>query len=160
MEFRSKLKATDIDAVSEILRSTGFFYNHEIAIAMELVNENLTKGGEKSGYIFNIAEINNQPCAFSCYGKIPCTDDSFDLYWVAVHKSQQSKGTGKTLMDMAVKDIARMSGKYIWADTSSRPLYESTRKFYLKSGFEKIAELPNFYGANDNKIIFLKKLQK
>lgn len=158
MNYRSKLKVSDVQAISEIVKSAGFFSDAEIEIAEELALENLEKGPEKSGYIFNIAEKDNVPVGYTCYGPIPGTCDSFDLYWIAVHQSQRGKGIGKVLMEMAVEDIARLSGKNIWIETSSRPIYEPTIQFYLKCGCEKIAEFPNFYGENDNKIVFLKKI--
>ncbi len=135
---------------------SGFEFNVSV-LAEELALENLNKDPEKSAYIFNIAEFEDRPVGFTCYGKIPGTADSYDLYWIAVHDSQRGKGLGKTLMVMAVDDIAHKSGKNIWIETSSRAIYEPTRQFYLKTGCEIIAELPDFYGAMDNKLIFHKK---
>jgi len=158
MNFRNILKQSDVSAVEEILRSSGFFYNSEIEIACELAQKNLDEGAEKSGYIFNIAEIDDQATGFTCYGAVPGTAASFDLYWIAVHQSQRARGIGKILMNMALEDITRKGGKNIWIETSSRAIYESTRQFYLKYGCEKIAELPGFYGPNDDKVIFLIKV--
>ncbi|MBC8439470.1 MAG: GNAT family N-acetyltransferase [Deltaproteobacteria bacterium] len=158
MNFRKKLKTTDIDSVREILLSSSFFYDYEIAVAQELVEENLAKGEEKSGYIFIIAEKDETPIGFACYGKTPCTADSFDLYWIAVHQNQKNAGIGKGLMHLIEADIAVLGGKNIWIETSSRPLYEPTRIFYLKTGYDLIAQLPHFYGKNDHKHIFLKNL--
>jgi len=157
MKYRSQLRESDVQAIIEIVKSTGFFSDSEIDIAEELARENLAKGPEKSGYIFNLADKEDTPVAYSCYGKTPGTEDSFDLYWIAVHQSERGKGIGKILMEMAVEDIARLSGKNIWIETSSRPIYEPTRHFYLKCGCEIMAQLPHFYGKNDNKIILLKK---
>jgi ribosomal protein S18 acetylase RimI-like enzyme len=154
MNFRNTLKSSDFISIKEILSSTGFFYDTEVEIVMELMQENIEKGEEKSGYIFNIAEVDAKPLAFVCYGKIPGTESSFDLYWIAVDQSLQGKGIGKIMMDMAVDDMRKRGGKNIWIETASRPLYEPTRKFYLAYGCEKIAELPGFYGENDNKVIF------
>ncbi|MBU1340648.1 MAG: GNAT family N-acetyltransferase [Proteobacteria bacterium] len=156
MEFRKKLKQSDSAFVREILASSHFFYDYELDVAEELVQENLIKGQEKSGYIFIIAEKSKIPVGFVCYGKTPCTADSFDLYWIGVHQNQKGNGIGKTLMHLLEEDIADLGGKNIWIETSSRPLYEPTRMFYLKTGYEMIAQLPNFYGKNDDKLIFLK----
>ncbi|GAB4290446.1 MAG: hypothetical protein Kow0068_15870 [Marinilabiliales bacterium] len=158
MKFRRNLNSSDIASIKEILESTGFFYDSEIDIAQELAQENIDKGEEKSGYIFNLVEIDNKVVGFTCYGKIPGTADSFDLYWIAVHNSQRGKGIGKILMNLAVEDIKRMQGKNIWIETSSRPIYEPTRQFYLKNDCDIIAELPEYYGPKDNKVIFLKKV--
>lgn len=156
--FRSELRQSDVGAIVEILRSTSFFYQHEIDVAVELAEENLKKGEAASGYIFLIAEKAGKTVAFACYGKTPCTADSFDLYWIAVHHDLQGAGLGKRMMKMAEEAIRDLGGKKIWIETSSRPLYESTRAFYLKSGCGLVAELPDFYGPGDNKCIFLKRL--
>lgn len=154
MEFRNKLKKTDLVHIQEMLESTGFFYESEVDIALELVQENLDKGEEISGYIFNMAEEHKRPIAYSCYGNIPGTESSFDLYWIVVHQSFRGKGIGKVLMDMLVADIKKRGGQTIWIETSSRPLYEPTRQFYLSYGCKMVAELPEFYGKNDSKLIF------
>lgn len=154
MEYRSKLSASDMAPLEEILLSSGFFYDSEVDIALSLARENLEAGEEKSGYIFNVAEENGKPVAFTCYGKIPGTESSFDLYWIVVHKSQRGKGIGKILMNMAREDIGKRGGENIWIETSSRPLYQPTIHFYLSYGCEKVTELPDFYGKNDNKVIF------
>lgn len=158
MIFRRELKESDKGFIEEILISTGFFYDYEIEVAVELAQENLEKGEEKSGYIFIMAETEEKPVAFACFGKTPCTADSFDLYWIAVHQNQKGKGLGKLLLNLMEKEVSGLGGKNIWVETSSRPLYEPTRMFYLKTGYEIIAELPDFYGENDNKNIFLKKV--
>ena len=155
INFRKKLNNSDFKYLKEILVSTGFFYDSEVEIVKELVEENLEKGEEKSGYIFNIAEKNGKPVAFTCYGEIPGTENSFDLYWIAVHKSLRDNGIGKTLMNMAVEDIRKKGGKNIWIETASRPIYEPTRQFYIAYGCKKIAELPEYYGKDDNKVIFM-----
>ena len=156
MNFRKTVKESDLNSIKEILESTGFFYDYEVDIAIELAEENMTRGEDASGYIFIVVEDAGNPVAFACYGKTPCTADSFDLYWIAVHQNQKGKGIGKQLMKMAEENIAQLSGKNIWIETSSRPLYEPTRQFYLNLGCKIVAELPNFYGENDHKVVFLK----
>jgi hypothetical protein len=66
--------------IREIASSTGFFREDEIRIAVELVEEWLAKG-VASGYEFFFADIDGKPVAYSCYGLIPCTLHSYDLYW-------------------------------------------------------------------------------
>lgn len=140
--------------LKEILISTGFFYDSEVDIVEELSTENLEKGEDESGYIFNVAEEDGRPVAFTCYGPIPGTQSSFDLYWIVVHSSLRGKGIGKILMQMAQEDIKKRGGDSIWVETSSRPLYKPTQQFYLSIGCVKEAELSDFYGKGDNKIIY------
>lgn len=160
MNLRRELKTSDAGFIREILESTGFFYDYEIDIALELVEENLLKGEEKSGYIFLIAETYKIPVGFACFGKTPCTAASFDLYWIAVHQEQKGQGIGKLMLTRVEEEIAKQGGKNIWVETSSRPLYEPTRLFYEKNGYSMVSELPDFYGENDHKNIFVKKLNQ
>lgn len=158
MKFRNQLIESDIQEIKEILNSTGFFYDFEVEVAAELAQENFEKGEEKSGYFFTVVEVNDKPVAFSCYGKTPCTAASFDLYWIAVHQNQKGNGIGKILMKMLEVHVKQLGCKNIWIETSGRALYEPTRQFYLKYGCNLVAELPEFYGENDSKLIFLLKV--
>ena len=160
IKYRSSLKNSDLDDLCNILISTTFFYASEVEIVRELVGENLAKGEEESGYIFNVAEKEGRPVAFTCYGPVPGTEKSYDLYWIAVHQDNRGQGIGKILMDMAVDDIKNRGGGNIWIETASRPLYEPTRRFYLSYGCEKAAELDEFYGKNDNKVIFCYRIER
>jgi len=158
MEFRRTLKDSDLIAIREILNSSGFFYDFEVDVALELAAENLKFGEDKSGYIFLLVDIDNKPVAYACYGKNPSTFDSFDLYWIAVHKDYNGKGIGKKMVAEIEKDVARLAGKRLWIETSSRALYEPTRHFYLRIGYQLIAELPDYYTENDSKCVYLKKI--
>ncbi|MFO7978718.1 MAG: hypothetical protein R6U64_08675, partial [Bacteroidales bacterium] len=83
--FRDTVIASDRDQVRAIALSSGFFRPDEVEVAVELVDEVLEKG-EASGYHFIFALIDEQPVGFVCYGAIPCTIGSYDLYWIAVEE--------------------------------------------------------------------------
>lgn len=158
LDYRRVLKESDLPALREILVSTGYFYADEVEIAIELAQENLDHGDEKSEYRFILVELETMPVGFACYGKIPGTKDSFDLYWIAVHEDYRGAQIGKTLLRMVEDHVAELSGKHIWVETSSRPLYNSTRMFYQRMGYRIKAELPDFYATNDDKIIYMKRV--
>ena len=82
--FRETVKPEDVEHVREIVDSTGFFYDFEIPVAVELVEERLAEG-EKSGYFFIFVEMEGKTVSYSCYGPIAGTDAGFDLYWIATH---------------------------------------------------------------------------
>lgn len=158
IQYRDNITDRDLSLLRDILESTGYFYEEEINIALELAGKNLKNGPEKSGYSFEIAELEGRMIAFACYGKIPGTKDSFDLYWIAVHEDHRGKGIGRLLLRRVEDIVSDMSGKHIWLGVSSRPLYNATRKFYRSLGYRVTAELYDFYAQNDNKIIFVKRL--
>lgn len=145
----------DVESVRNIVSSTGFFSHEEILIAVELVKERLNKG-ESSGYSFLFLEFSKQTIGYSCFGPIPGTKLSYDLYWIAVHKDFQSKGLGKILLEESEQMIHRMGGRRIYIETSGRKQYESTRKFYLANNYKQEAVLADFYAPEDSKILYLK----
>jgi ribosomal protein S18 acetylase RimI-like enzyme len=155
--FRTKPTQADIENIREIVTSTGFFQNHEIPVAFELVEERLKKGLE-SGYLFIFADVDGKTVAYSCFGEIACTKGSYDLYWIATHNDFRGKGIGKKLMAQTMKAIAEIGGRAVYIETSSKALYEPTRKFYENYGCSTEAILKDFYDTNDHKHIYKMKV--
>ena len=148
----------DIQSIREIVESTGFFRADETDIAVELVEERLARG-KSSGYEFMFACQNGKPVAYSCYGLIPCTIKSYDLYWIAVHNNHRGTGTGSSLLKLTEKEIAIAGGYAIYAETSSREQYLSTRKFYEKNDYQLKARFEDFYDDGDDKVVYVKYLK-
>ena len=157
LTLRYKASNHDIVWVREIVESTGFFHPPEVDVAIELVEEGLRRG-DASGYYFAFAELCGQPIAYVCFGPIACTASSFDVYWIAVHRDQQKFGIGRWLMTLTEDLIRSQGGRRIYVETSGRPDYLPTRKFYDRCGYARVAELPEFYGDEDSKVIYLKVL--
>jgi ribosomal protein S18 acetylase RimI-like enzyme len=157
LSFREDLLSDDPETVRDIVASTGFFYDHEIEVAVELAEERLQKGLE-SGYLFLFAEQGGRTVGYSCYGEIACTTGSYDLYWIAVRNDCRNQGIGKVLLQKTEALIAGQKGRIIWVETSGQGKYLSTRKFYLRSGYQEEAVLKGFYGPGDDKFIYVKRL--
>lgn len=156
--IRTEVRTGDAESVREIVESTNFFHNYEVDVAVELVEESLVKG-EASGYNFLFAELDGRIIAYSCFGLIPCTASSFDLYWIVVHNGYRKNGIGRKLLALTEDAAARMGASAFYAETSSQPLYEPTRRFYLSNGYLEEARLKDFYNNNDDKLVYSKRLQ-
>jgi ribosomal protein S18 acetylase RimI-like enzyme len=100
------------------------------------------------------AEEDGETLAYVCFGPIPCTLHSFDFYWLATHKKAQRKGIGKKLVFEMFKRIKQMGGKKVVLETSGRPQYEPTHKFYRACGFELEATLKDYYAEGDDCLMF------
>lgn len=149
----------DIDALIAIVHATGFFRAEEIRIARELMDQHLAQGALGSGYHFERAyDQQGELAGFACHGPIPGTDGSFDLYWIAVHPRAQGHGLGHLLVEAVVAETSRSGGRLLYAETSSQPLYDPTRAFYLRCGFREAARLPDFYRPDDDKIVYVRNL--
>ena len=155
--WREDPVTADIESIVEIVQSTGFFSEEELYIASELAEERLLKG-TKSGYYFLFLEIDNKLTGYSCYGPVPGTMHSFDLYWIAVSNESRGMGLGSHILNMSEQKISAMKGKRIYIETSSRDQYIPTRKFYEEWGYRPEARLKDFYTTGDDKIIYVKTL--
>jgi ribosomal protein S18 acetylase RimI-like enzyme len=157
LSFRQDVRPGDPGTVREIVASTGFFHDHEIAVAAELVEERLQKG-LPSGYLFLFAEQGGSTVGYSCYGEIPCTEGSYDLYWIAVRDDRRGRGIGKVLLQKTEALIAGRRGRAVWVETSGREKYAATRNFYLGNGYAEAAVLKGFYAPGDDKFVYVKRL--
>lgn len=157
IDWRKTVLKKDEENVQNIVESTGFFNPEEIEIAVELVKERLQKG-TASGYHFIFAEIAGKTIGYACFGLIPATQSSYDLYWIAVHNDYRGAGIGKQLLTLSEKTIAEMGGKRIYIETSGREQYHPTRAFYLACDYTEAAVLNNFYAPGDAKYIYVKTI--
>ncbi|MCA9285932.1 MAG: GNAT family N-acetyltransferase [Phycisphaerales bacterium] len=161
--LRGEPRPADIDAVREIVASTGYFTLEEIDVAVELVEERLAQG-PSSGYEFVFVDegrdLDARPVAYACFGRVPLTQSSFDLYWIAVRDDRRGKGLGRVVLAEAERRIAAIGGERVYAETASRPQYEPTRAFYRACGYAEAAHLPDFYSSGDGKVIYAKRLER
>lgn len=155
--FRNEARTTDTTAVGELVADTGFFRPDEVEVAVELVAERLANG-DASGYHFRFADDADGLAGYVCYGPVPCTVGSFDLYWIVVHRRCQGSGLGRKLAALAEESAKAMGGRLMYVETAGKEQYRSTRAFYEKIGYTLAAELPDFYEIGDAKIIYQKKL--
>jgi ribosomal protein S18 acetylase RimI-like enzyme len=158
-QLRYEVVPGDVEAVRTLVERTGFFNGDEVAIAAELVEARLADGAA-SGYEFVFADLGGSLAGYACYGAIPCTAASYDLYWIAVEPKFQRHGAGRTLMDAVESQVAARGGERIYIDTSGREQYQPTRAFYERSGFRCEARLADFYAPGDDRVIYVKQLLK
>lgn len=157
LTFREDVFPEDVAHVRNIVASTGFFFEAEIEVAVELVQERLTKG-LASEYYFVFAEQDGKVLGYACFGPIACTVASYDLYWIAVHHDARGKGIGKQLLAQSEACIGARGGQRVYIETASREQYEPTRGFYLACGYREEAVLEDFYAPGDGKVIYVKAL--
>ena len=158
--WRTEVLLPDSPAVRSLVERTGFFHPDEVDIAVELVDEHLARG-PASGYhfVFAINEVDEALIGYACYGPVPCTRSSYDLYWIAVNPDFQRHGFGRALMSAAESRILDAGGERVYIDTSGRGQYASTRAFYERNGYACEARLKDFYAPGDDRVIYMKVLK-
>lgn len=158
--YRCELRPGDAAAVRRLVAATGFFSAAEIDVAVELVDEALARGSA-SGYEFLFADDaghEGELTGYTCYGPIPATRSSYDLYWIAVAPGRQGSGLGRELLRESERRARAAGATTMYVDTSGRAQYAPTRRFYERSGYAMAAELPDFYAPGDAKIIYARAL--
>ena len=157
LTVREDVRPNDVEAVRQIVTSTGFFHDHEVDVAAELVHERLQRGAA-SGYHFVFVEDAGRTIAYACYGLIACTVGSYDLYWIAVHNDFRRRGLGQILLRVTEERIARAGGRRVYIETSGREQYAPTQQFYERCGYTREAALAEFYAPGDDKLIYTRAL--
>jgi len=143
----------DREAIAALLSATEVFRPAEISVALELVDAVLSKP-DQGDYTFTLAEVGGEVAGYACWGATPCTEGTFDLYWIATSPAFQGKGIGRRLMEVAEADMRSRGGRLCVIETSSLPQYEPTRRFYLGLGYSEAAVIRDFYTAGDHKVIY------
>ena len=151
--WRKVLNSDDVGKITDLVQECGNFREDEIEIATELVQEHLNQG-VSSGYEFLLLEKADILGAFACWGPIPGSVGSYDLYWLAVAPDFQGAGLGTLLFKESIQQIFSQGGRQIFIETSSRDNYLSAQRFYQRQGAELMARLPDFYQIDDDKLIF------
>ncbi len=155
--LRDELLPGDIEAIRRITEATGMFHSPEVDVAEELVRDRLARG-TASDYLFLVGLLDDLVVAWACFGAIACTFGSFDLYWIVTDPRYQGRGLGRRLLTEVEQRVLTAGGARLFVDTSARPQYEPTRRFYANSGYHEAARVPDFYTAGEAKVIFVKNL--
>ena len=148
--------AGDKPAIMEILRSIREFTPEEVAVAEEVLDAYL-EAPSASGYLVFVAEVNAVVTGYVCYGPTPLTKGTWDVYWVAVDPGGQGQGVGRALMAFTEGRIKKSRGRLILVETSGRPDYAKTRRFYQSINYREAGRIADFYAPGDDKLILEKR---
>ncbi len=175
MRVRARLRdltSTDTERILTLTRATGVFRDEELEIAAEVFRDCVAAPGPTGGMISSSrsddplpprpyyalgAELDGELMGWICWGQTPCTEGTWDLYWLAVDPAAHGMGVGTALvneMERRLTGIARL----ISVDTSGRADYDPTRAFYAARGYLAVARVPDFYAPGDDQVIFTKAL--
>ena len=150
------LRATDRGKIRKVLKDLEAFTPEEISVAVSLVDEALNGS---TAYRFLVAtDEHDLVLGYICYGPAPMTSGTWDVYWIAVSRGFQRRHIGSLLLRCAEIEIRTEGGTLIVIETSSRPSYDSARKFYEKMGYHVSTRIAEFYSEEDDKVTYCKDL--
>lgn len=149
----------DKEILFGILDTIPEFSPADVLVAREVIDSHLQDPGGL-GYYILVAEIAKKISGYICYGPTPLTQGTWDIYWIATSPGKQGQGIGSSLTAFAESRIMESRGRLILIETSSRPEYEKTVRFYRNCGYEEICRIPDFYAPGDDKLILQKRLDR
>lgn len=150
-------KATEADrgGLLALVAAQDNFTILEREVAEEVIDDGLT-GKDDYRIVVGVAG-DGAVLGFICYGPIPLTECSFDLYWIATLPGHGRRGLGGRLLTAMEEELHR-SKAVVYIDTSSTPGYDKARAFYEKHGYLVAAILKDFYHPGDDRVIYRKEL--
>jgi GNAT superfamily N-acetyltransferase len=151
------LRCGDVDRLLDVLDETRVFRPCELRVAREVLDQAVSEG-TSSGYTCLVLEGADGPDGFACFGPTPCTEGTYDLYWIAVRRSGQAAGRGTLLLQQVEVRVRDAGGRILVAETSGSAPYEGSRRFYESRGFRAEARIADFYRLGDPKIVYVKPL--
>jgi ribosomal protein S18 acetylase RimI-like enzyme len=152
-----RIRPEDREAILALLISTEAFQDHELGVAMELVDTSLTKP-EQQDYLPFVLEHNGRIVAYACFGRNPMTRFTYDLYWIATRADCMRRGFGRRLLHFVEEEVRRREGRLLVIETSSKESYDGSRSFYERGGHTLAGRLPDFYDVGDDRLIYYKRI--
>jgi ribosomal protein S18 acetylase RimI-like enzyme len=152
-----ELEPADRIPIEHILCGAGNFTNDEIDVALELIDHGIHGTDVSYCFLVSMNEL-GAVTGYACFGQVPMTDGTYDLYWIAVEQKLQGAGIGHALMDAVEKKLRVAGARLLLIETASKPSYTATRAFYERIGYELMARIPDFYRPGDDKVIYGRRL--
>ena len=148
------LQAGDRGALERITRATNVFKEYEIPVALEVFDAAIKPG--QTDYEATAAEVEGKFAGWAAWGQRPCTEGTWDLYWIAVDPALHGAGVGTTILEEVERRL-RGRARLLVVETGGRPAYDATRGFYLARGYTVAATIPDLYAPGDAQVILTKR---
>ena len=171
-----QLSRRDRPRLAELLAATGAFNPDEIQVALSLFDLSQEEVSSREAkprrdplsptqdaeadyeFLGAFDEGSDRLVGYACFGATPATDGTYDLYWLAVDPAAQGRGTGTALVRAVEEKLLDRGARLLVVETSSRPDYEGTRRFYARSGYSEAARVRDFYAPADDRIVLTTRL--
>lgn len=88
-------------------------------------------------------------------------DRVWNVLFIAVDPTAQQGGIGRALMGQVESVLGALGedgARVLMVETSSAPSQNAARTFYLVLGFERHAQIHEYYGPGEHKVVFWKPL--
>lgn len=148
----------DTETLLTMTAATGVFKPMEVD-TLRGVLDDFHDHNQDGGDRCHVLEQDGEVVGFEYHALEPMTDRSWMLWWIVVRPDRHGRGLGRQLMTFAEEDAKQAGARILFLETSSLPMYEPTRKFYLSIGYEITGQIRDYYSAGDDMVMFRKPLE-
>lgn len=146
----------ETDDILRLIERAGVFTATDVECVRELLEDHFGRP-DRTTYEFRVYRLDGRIAGMICYGPTPLTSGTFDLYWLAVGPEVRRRGVAQSLVADMEGEIRRRGARLLVVETSSSPEYQPAREFYLASGFQRQATIPDFYLPGDDLVVYTKR---
>ncbi len=143
------LRATDIAELAAIADETLF----PGALLADMAAPALAG---RSQDLWRVVVSQDRPVGFAMAQPEAMTDNTWNLRAIAVAPDRHGKGAGTALI--AAMERALEGARLVVIDTTQLPDQARARRFYAARGYRHVATIPDFFGAGEDKVTFVKSL--
>jgi ribosomal protein S18 acetylase RimI-like enzyme len=150
----------DRQSIEELIRSDDTFTEAEVAVALELVDSACDHPGRDYNLLVceEVREDGAQILGYVCFGPTPMTIGTWDLYWIATHRTARGRGVATRLVDAMQAELQVAGARIVRLETSQLESYGAARSFYARLGFVEVGRIPDFYRQGDDLVTLAKRL--
>jgi ribosomal protein S18 acetylase RimI-like enzyme len=149
----------DIEAIKQIAIDTSMFGPDGVGFFDEMISGFLDGTLPDNHWLVN--EQDSSVVAAAYYAPEPFSDRMWNLYFISVAPKYQGRGLGGALLEHVEQRLRAMGSDYarvLIVETSSTDQYARTRDFYRLHNYDEEAQIREFYGPGDHKVVFWKSL--
>ena len=163
MDRKHEIRAatsSDAASIKLIAVQTGLFEPEEMGEFEEILSGYLN-GSRADDFWIVLQGVDGEIVGAAYYAPEPFSDRVWNLYFIGVMPVNQASGAGSALIrhvENALRRTGEAGARVLIVETSGLDKFELTRAFYRRHGFDEEARIRQFYGPNDDKVIFWKSL--
>ena len=126
----------DVPALKALIDAIGLFPSDMLAPYLEQ---------QPAGSQFWLTNDEGGPVSVAYCAPERMTEETWNLYLIAVHPQHQGKGRGSALLRRVEAVLAERGERVLLVETSGLPEFSRTRAFYLGNGYAEEARIRDFY---------------
>lgn len=153
------LKPADAPQIEKMLARIKEFHPDDQTLAMELIRIAMDQPDQRDYEFLVAVDEQNRTIGYACFGPTPITDGTFDLYWIAVDPDYAGQGVGTRLLQAVEQNLVERNARLVVIETSSDPIYDLTRKFYVKNGYQLAESIKDFFRDGEDRVTYTRRLR-